>query len=278
MSLILYSNGLTEDINPKQDTYSEEELISIFKDFDTLHSYRFVKILNGWLLWGNKEGLTDDELDDYYNKIASEIMKTEINSHVLFIHDSELSPDWKVTDDVIHFGYEDFRQDIYNLIDSTAEDIINQTNANANDKENEQHTMFLNQIGISKDKRVIFEFNPDKQPKDFYTYNNFNEFANKIINFFKTDYNVSDNLTLYANRNIIISVQKNKVNKIISKLINFFNEYEEYEKSQIIQEVYDGWLAYNQVESETEPKPETKPKRRRGRPRKNKDIDNSSKE
>ena len=54
---------------------------------------------------------------------------------------------------------------------------------------------------------------------------------------------------------------------MITKLLTYFNEQEEYEKSQIVTEIYNGWLNYNLDKDNT--KVSTKTKRKRGRPRKN---------
>lgn len=260
MALILYPNGLTEEYYPSNDTFTEDEILNLFNEYDYLKSHRFVKILNGWVLWGEYSDLKKEEELDFYNKIISRYLKEDIYSHVLFIHDTELSKDWKVTDDIIQFGYDDFKKDIGQLLDDIAEEIINETNKNL--ENGSQQTMYLKQIGVSNDKRIIFEMDPDEQPTIFYNPDIFQEFANKIIKFFKNDYSVSNNFSLYADKNIIISVHKDNVKNIITHLLTYFNNNEEYEKSKIVTEIYNGWLNYNLIDK-------NKPKRKRGRPKKN---------
>ena len=276
MAFILYPNGITEEISPAQHVFTEEELLFYFEEYDRVLSFRPSKILNGWILWGelSKPDQPDkpfgaeeliEIIPEYYNKIISVYLKTDINSIVLFIHDTELHLDWKVTDDIIHISYDDFKLDIYNLLDDIAEKIIDETNQNI--EEGEQKSIFLKQIGISDDKRIIFEMDPQSQPEQFYSHTKFKEFAEKILNFFQTDYNVSDNFSLYADKSIIISIHNNNVKGMINKLISFYNSEEKYENSQIISSVYNGWMQYtNQPIDIVEP---PKPKRKRGRPRKN---------
>ena len=271
MAIKLYPNGITEEIYPVNYVFTEKELLSHFEEYDKIGSYRILKIVNSWLIWGEKNDPEKYD-EEFYNKIISRFLKKEIYSPVIFIHDSEINPDWKLTDDIIHFGYDDFIRDVNQLLDDIANEIINENNKLEAENQ-QQQKMYLKQIGISNDKRIIFEIDPKEQPDIFYSPEIFSEFANKIVHFFKTNYNVSDNFSLFADKNIIISVQKNNVELMINKLIHFFNEQEKYEDSKIIAEVYNGWLDYTTDVPKTKNNKtdNVKPtKRKRGRPRKNK--------
>ena len=104
----------------------------------------------------------------------------------------------------------------------------------------------------------------DSQPPEFFNPLVFKEFATKVINYFKGKYNVSDNFTLYADRNMIMSIKKPEVKTIINHLVDYFNNEELYENSKIVTDIHNGWIEYTK---EQEAKPV---KKKRGRPRKTK--------
>jgi len=265
MAIILYPNGITEEYLPTKETFTKEDLAQVFLDYDTFGSIRMVKILNAWMLYG-KVNQGRDDLLDYYNKLASTIFDIEIYSQILFIHDTEINSNWKITDDIIHFNYSDFKKDILQMLDETAEEIIKNTDSK------EKQIMYLKQIGVSGNKKIIFELDPDEQHKNFYTPEVFREFADKIIKYFKTDYIVDKSFSLFSDKNVIILTQDSKVKTVINKLLSFFNSMEEYENSKIVKDVYKGWIDFN-----TETPIEVKPKRKRKKKVKKDSIDKDKK-
>ena len=101
MAVLLYANGLTEEHKPKELTFTDEELLTIFPDFEKTRTFRLYEIPNCWCIWGENDPVGKRE--DEFNKIGTDILEQICYSPVLFLHDSEINPEWKLTDAMIFF-------------------------------------------------------------------------------------------------------------------------------------------------------------------------------
>ena len=50
--IILYGNGLTEEMLPKEHTFSDQEILDLFKEFDSMQTQRLDEVPNTWCVWG----------------------------------------------------------------------------------------------------------------------------------------------------------------------------------------------------------------------------------
>ena len=88
MALVIYSTGIVEEMVALENTFSDRELVKTFDEYTSLESYRLPDVPNTWCLWGEM----DDPPELEFNKIGSEVVETDIYSHLIFIHDSEIDP------------------------------------------------------------------------------------------------------------------------------------------------------------------------------------------
>ena len=103
MAILLYANGLTEETLPEKYTFKDKELIGLFPDFDSLRSYRLYEVPNTWCVWGEND--PPDKRSDEFHNAASMMTDIPIFSPILFIHDTEINPEWRLTDEMIVMGY-----------------------------------------------------------------------------------------------------------------------------------------------------------------------------
>ena len=153
MAILVYGNGILEEYKSRNLVFSEYDFFELFKDFKEFRSYRLLFPLNSWCLCGE----VDD--DEKYNYIASKITGEKICSAALFIHDSEINPDWNITDDILYDDYTKFYEDMKTLL----YDIANEISESA-----PEYTPTLEPIGTTADKKILFSFDIKQQPKEFY--------------------------------------------------------------------------------------------------------------
>jgi len=257
MAIILYGNGLTEEITPTNFTFSDEEILQFFKEFKNIQTSRLAEIPNTWCVWGE---LTNPGEDDY-NKLASEIIRAHCYSKLFLLHDTEVDPSWNLSDAIIYDGYDIFKKKILHFLDQLAIDTIRELDQ-MREGAGKPRLMALEQVAISMDKRVIFRFNPDKQAPDFFSPRVFAEWANKSYNFLDKFYKDGDVFPCYADKKMIMVLEDAQVKQYVDILIQFFEGGEEYLKCARINEIYKKWSEYKE-------KKKLKPKR--GRPKKIKD-------
>jgi len=241
MAVILYSSGVTETFDPKNHTFTDKEILDIFDDVENIRTLRLYEVVNTWCVWGENENQNNNIEGGNFNKLGSDVLQRDIFCPILFIHDTEINPSWKLTDDIIIKGYQDFETDLLKFFDEIAENIIIESQRIRQEQGLEDSLIFLNTIGPTEDKRVMFEFKPKNQNKDFFNANNFAPFANKIFNFLDISYKDDDVFIIFADNKSIILVADEFVKFILDKLIANFTKTEEYEKCNKIKEIFDLW-------------------------------------
>jgi hypothetical protein len=259
MAVILYGNGLTEEIVPSKFTFSDQEILEFFKEFNNIQTKRLDEVPNTWCVWGELKNPKEDD----YNKLASEIIREHCYSKLFLLHDTEVDPSWNLTDTVIYDGYDVFKKKLLKFLDEIAIETIREIE-HMRDASGKPNLLALDQVAISVDKRVIFKFNPDKQQPDFFKPSHFEEFANKSFNFLDKFYKDGDVLPIYADKKMIIVMDDIQVKQYVDLLISFFEKREEYLKCARINEIYKSW---------TEFKEKKNPPKKRGRPSKKKEND-----
>lgn len=243
MAVLLYANGLTEEHRPKELTFTDEELLIIFPDFDKTRTYRLREIPNCWCVWGENDPI--EKRKDEFNKIGSDILEQLCYSPVLFLHDTEINPEWKLTDAMIFSGYEDFKIEMLRFFNDIAEEIIEERERIKNETGYDPRAgINLDQVGISDDKRIIFKFNIDKQNQEFFIDDNFMEFAQRVHDFLKFKYKDGDIFTILADKNTIMILDDDQVEGFIEKIIAFFRNAEKYEACSILRNTYDKWTKF----------------------------------
>lgn len=249
--LVLYSNGIIEEGNPKDVVYTDEELTGFFgKDFKFLVSHRLPDIPNTWCLWGEMEDPPENE----YNRIGSEIVDAEVLSHICFIHDSEINPDWNMSDTVLYKDYKTFIVDIGVFIDDVIADIMREPVIEDGeevvaDPEN-PNMIFLTSNGYTSDKRVLFDFDPNEQAEGFYNEKSYAPFAEKIYeylntNFYENPVEINHPLVIFADTKTIISVKKDHTQKFFGNILDFFTKKEKYEICGNLTSIQKAWIEYD---------------------------------
>lgn len=258
MAIVLYSNGLTEEFLSNDHTFSDKEILSLFSNFNSIQTQRLREIPNTWCVWG----VYNKPLAEDYNKLGSDVLQYHCYSHILFIHDTELDPSWNLVDEIIQFGYKEFKGDIMVFLDGVALESLAELEK-IQSKSGNPNIISIEQIGVSNDKRLIFNFNPDKQSNNFFDNNNFWEFAQKSYAFLKNYYRDGESFAIFADKKMIMIIPDNKVKIYIEKLIKIFENKEDYIACADINRIFKSWTAFK---NKTIDKKETSKKR--GRPKK----------
>jgi len=244
--IILYSNGIIEEILPKDKVFTNEELSDSFKEFKSLSSIRLIDIPNTWCLWGVMETPPDNE----YNRVGSEIVEHDISSHLLIIHDSEINPSWDISDHILYKPYNEFAIDVNQFIVEIVKDIVD-----SNIEELKQNPdkiigmLFLTAIGQTNDKRVLFEYDPFKQNDDFYANSSFDMFQSKTFAYLKENFwndliREIRPLTVFSDNKTIIIINDNNIKKYFSELLNYYSKKEQYENCEEINKIKIAWISY----------------------------------
>lgn len=235
--IILFTNGLIEEVKPEKLTFSEQELISQFKEYEIIKTYRLAEIVNTWCVYGSN---VSPDLTNH-NKIASDLIKTDIFSNMLFVHDSEINPNWKMTDDIIYKSYNEFIYEIKKIINNAAEKIIKELNQIDESTGNSITFPYLEMIGPTIDKRILFSFNPIEQPKEFYENDEFYMFSQKVYDYISHNKQIKEPFTIYEDKKAIIIVETPNVKIFLDSLIDKFKGKEEYEICTSITNLFKDW-------------------------------------
>ena len=237
--IILYGNGLTEEMLPKEHTFSDQEILDLFKEFDSMQTQRLDEVPNTWCVWGEMKNPQQDD----YNKLASDILRLHCYSHLIFLHDTEVNPSWNLSESIIHHGYAEFKKMLLIFMDSVARQTI-QKIEQARAEQGQPNLMVMKQVGVSIDKRVIFCLDPDGQPPEFYGKTNFPEFAEKCYNFLKKNYKDGEVFAIFADKKMIIVLQDEKVKTFINHIIKVYEEKEDYLVCAEIKEIFKRWETF----------------------------------
>lgn len=241
MAILLYSSGITETYEPKEHTFTDEEILSIFKEYKNIRTARLYEVPNTWCIWGENEEIDESE----FNKLGSDIIEENVFCPILFIHDTELDPAWMLTDRIILKGYENFKEDLIIFFDQVAEHVIRESQQMR--QQNATNLIFLNAIGPTKDKRVMFEFDPHKQSEEFWHTKNFIEFSRKVVGYLNKFYkNDEDVFSIFADKKSVIMVSDENVEFLVNKIIKVFEDRENYEKCKELNEVLKKWKSSKQ--------------------------------
>lgn len=240
---MIRANGLTEEYKPSNFTFTDKELLDLFANFEKIRSHRLSEIPNTWCIWG--ENIPIDKRGDEFNEFGSELIDDDIYSPLFMIHDTEINSEWKLTDPIIQFGYEEYRDRLYKYLDETAILILEEREKERIENGENNNIIVLEQTGITEDKRIIFKFDLSKQTEDLLLQpKSFWEFANKVYTFLDSYYKDGDIFVIYADKNIIIEVEDNRVKALIEKIISLFQSKEDYEKCSKLKFIYDSWEKY----------------------------------
>lgn len=247
MAILLYANGLTEEVTPIGHAFTDDELISNFESFNLVRSYRLSEVPNTWCLWGQRTPI--DKLSDEFNHMGTDIIEQPVFSPILFIHDTEIEPTWKLTDDIINVGYVNFKAKINGFFNYIAKEIMEKRNTTNIKSGQAQNLMTLEESGISVDKRIIFKFDMDKQSPDFFKNSNFAEFAKKAYDFLKFSYKDGDIFAIFADKNIIIVMSDPQIKSFIDRILEYFQSIENYEACSTIRDTYGRWILFKNKKS-----------------------------
>lgn len=251
MAILLYSNGLTEEYKPINKTFTETEILGFFNEFNSVKTTRIPSMLNTWCIYG-----VGDNDPTEFNKMAVVLLKskTPIFSHLMFIHDSEINPEWKLTDDILYHDYNNFILSLKKFIDETAERVIDELTANAEYEGKTESLPQLLTIGTTPDKKIIFAYNPDEQSSAFYENEEFYKFSQKVYEYLATNKQNKEPFTIYEDKKAVIIVEKEKVDKFFTKMLHKFQSKEDYEICTNISIMMKSWNSGGVID---------KPKRKR---------------
>ena len=241
MAFLLYSNGLSEEYKPKSLIFTESELIDLFKEFSEIRTCRLITMINTWCIYGIS--LNPDPME--FNRIAAELIKAPVYSHVLYVHDSEIDPKWNVTDSTLYKSYIEFLIEIRKTVDTVAAEIVNQLEAVQQLEGKIPFLPHLAMIGSTPDKRILFGFNPTEQPKEFYEHDEFYKFSQKVYDYISHNKQEKEPFTIYADKKAVIVIKKDKVNPFLETLLQKFQSKEEYEICVNITKIMKDWTQTN---------------------------------
>lgn len=245
MAILLYSNGITEEYKSINKTFVEAELLQFFNDFSKVKSVRIPAMVNTWCVYGI--GI-DDPAE--FNKMAVVLLqsKTPIYSPLLFIHDSELNPEWKVTDDIIYHDYNNFMLSLKKFIDDTAERVIEEIAAASEYEGKTESLPQLVTLGTTSDKKILFAYNPDEQTSTFYQNEEFYKFSQKVYEYLSANVQTKEPFTIYEDKKAVIIVEKEKVDKFFTSLLNKFQSKEDYEVCTNISKMMKSWNSADKID------------------------------
>ena len=243
MAIIQHSNGIIEDIKPGRATFTDDELIGLLENYSKIETVRLLEVPNTWCVWGVSENNPDIE----YNKIASIIINEHVYSPLIIVHDTELDPTWNLNDDIILQDYESFRTEVYELIDEIATRAIEETSAMSDEDTNKM--MILTTVGPTQDKKVLFEFSLKKQSNEFFRADNMDEFNAKVMDYwdayFFDNIKVNDNFcVIYADSKHIIRIPDAEVDEFMKVMRDYSEKIEEYEDCSAIKNYQRAWTSY----------------------------------
>jgi len=259
MAIIIHSNAIIEEMHASNLVFTEDDILNTFNEsYHTMCSKRISEVPNTWAVWA----LMDNPPENEYNLIGSDILDLDIDSPLLIIHDSEINPEWKLTDDVLQKGYDEFLKDVSKFINDIAANVVKEDQEKIENGEKKSASISLKQLGITPDKKLLFLFDLNLQSKEFFVDNAFYIFSQKIIEYLQDNFskNLKNNLpfTIFDDNKTVVIVNDDMVEQTLVKLIETFGHIENYENCKTLHEIKEQWL--NRFA--------TPEKRKRGRPKK----------
>ena len=240
MAITLYSNGIVEEYKPSNLVFTEEELVTLFTEFSSIKTMRLISVLNTWCIFGIGNNDSTE-----FNKIVTDIIKENVFSHALFIHDSEINQNWNSTDNIIYKNYNEFKLNINKLIEETAFQIMKEWSENSEHKNKSNILPQLTPLGSTEDKRILFGYNYYDQSKEFYKHEEFYRFSQKVYDYLITNKQIKEPFTIYADKKAMIIIKKDEVNPFLETLLEKFQSKEEYEICVNITKIMKDWSKTN---------------------------------
>lgn len=241
MAYLLYSNGIIEECKPKNLVFTEEELLNLFTEFSEIKSSRLITVLNTWCIYGSS--LNPEPID--FNRIASDIIQTAIYSHTLYVHDSELDPNWNVTDNILYKGYDEFSIDIKREIDKTANNVFKEIQISNEYEETTNILPGFIPLGATEDKRILFGFDPKDQLEEFYENEEFYIFSQKVYKYISENKQEKEPFTIYSDKKAQVIVDSSNVKTFLNLMLEKFKSKEEYEICTNISKMIKRWPPKN---------------------------------
>ena len=240
--IILYRNGLTEELKPAHFTFTDTELLNLLIEFPLVRTHRLSEIPNTWVMWG--EHVPVEKEEDEYNELGSAVLSEDIYSPIFVIHDTEINHDWNLTDNIIQFNYDFFKKEVFNFFDTAAYLIMTDKEEQRKESGQQNNMLILEQDGVTEMKQIIYNFDLTKQTESFFQYNNFHEFSIKVHEFLKKFYANGHTFLIYADKNVLIKVEDKQVKPLIDKIIDTFQAKEQYELCSDVKIIYDKWFKF----------------------------------
>jgi hypothetical protein len=284
MGLVIYSNGIVEEMLPINDTFSDDELTQSFTNYPEIKTHRLPEIPNCWCIWGHIEEPPAQE----FSKLASEIVDADVFSHILFVHDSEMNPTWQLTDEILYRPYKEFMNQMGTYIKEMMQHIETENRQEIEAAEGNTNMIFLTTLGHTQDKRVLFAFNPNVQNDEFYN-GAWDNFAIKIYEYLAENFDkepVEENkpFVIFSDTKTIVIIEDLHVDEVIEKLIVKYQAAEKYEVCSKISEIRENWYLRKTMPeinmgnmSDAIDSSIGEPKKKPGRPKK-KDDENETEE
>jgi len=273
MALIIYSNGIVEEMVPVEEAFTHRDLVKSFDDYTSLETHRLIEVPNTWCLWGEINSPPENE----FNKIGTEIIKEELYSHLILLHDSEINREWNLTDEILQKSYKEWMDELALFTNTLIEQISRARQAQMSDRE-KTSMIFLTTMGHTVDKRVLFAFDPTIQAEDFYISGAFDTFGTKIYEYLEANFYIepieeSKPFVIFADGKTIVIVENEHMETFIEHLLNVYQKREDYEicsKITEIKKIWDGYLKIpNDIKTQELDPSVGPPKKKRGRPPKN---------
>lgn len=243
MAILQYSNGIIEDLKAKDLVFTDQEILNLLEGFTTIRTHRLIEVSNTWCIWGQNTKFDPIE----FNPLGSSVVNEPMHSPLIIIHDTELDPAWALNDPIILKSYLGFKKELLIFFDSIATEIINEKGKSVANPDDQ--LMFLETLGPTKDKKILFKFNHKKQSKEFFEEPQFSNFINKVKNYWKEFFyknleKEKNTCIIYADQKIILIVDDNKLDSLIELMINKLEKEEKYETCSILKSYKKIWKSY----------------------------------
>jgi hypothetical protein len=234
MATLIFTNGILEQNVPTKECFVEEELINLFKDYKKLRTKRIYEIPNCWTMWGENP----KPIEENFNRLAAEVVEENVFSPILFIHDSELNPDWNVVDNTLYSDYKRFCDDVFNYVDAIAEEILSEQEE---DPDKKKDLMSLKPLGYTADKRLMFGFIPSEQDPRFYEDEDYRKFAERVFEYLSKNFMPLKPFVVYADSKVVVSVEDTDIDTFMDKIIEPFSKKEEYDTCIKLRDIKNKW-------------------------------------
>lgn len=251
MAVLVYSNGITEYYKPANLVFTEDELVRLFEEYPAVKTIRLTKILNTWCIVGDMRAEESE-----FNKIVSDVVGESVFSHAVFVHDSEINPEWNTTDTILYANYEDFLKKLKMAIETAAEKILNELESVIEQTDSLDKMPQLKNVGITDEfpKRLLFTYNPEDQTKKIYTSDEFDNFSRKVYDYIIHNKQHKGPFRIYEDSKAVIVIEAKKAKEFLMTLIDKFQSKEEYEICTNITKIMNEWVKEGEQTQTSKPR------------------------